>query len=189
MEVPATVYSSYTEAQKRATKKYRENNKDKVNLQRKKYYEERKAKDPSFLEQKRNKARLYYQKKKEEKAKEKEDKEGKVKVLSLEIPIDVPLDNEGIEMVNVNPEPENPEIELPPFPHLSEEPVNQFIIESSSEPVIEKPKRKPRVKKVNLKLEDLSDIELKPIESVSPLTPPIDTPILKKNKKYKKILN
>jgi hypothetical protein len=65
MEAPiTTVYSSYTEAQKRATKKYRENNKDKVNLQRKKYYEERKVKDPSFLEQKRNKAKEYYLKKK-----------------------------------------------------------------------------------------------------------------------------
>jgi len=65
METPTTtVYSSYTEAQKRATKKYRENNKEKVNLQRKKYYEERKVKDPSFLEQKRNKAKEYYLKKK-----------------------------------------------------------------------------------------------------------------------------
>jgi len=58
------IYSSYTEAQKRATKKYRENNRDKVNLQRKKYYEERKEKDPSFLEKKRQKAKEYYQKKK-----------------------------------------------------------------------------------------------------------------------------
>ena len=65
MENQTTIYSSYTEAQKRATKKYRENNKDKVNLQRKKYYEERKAKDPTFLEQKRNKAKEYYLKKKE----------------------------------------------------------------------------------------------------------------------------
>jgi hypothetical protein len=183
MEVPATVYSSYTEAQKRATKKYRDNNKEKVNIQRKKYYEERKAKDPTFLEQKRKKAKLYYLKKKEEKAKE------KVKDLSLEIPVNVPLENEGVEMIVVKSEPEIPEVELPPFPHLSEEPVNQFIIESSSEPVIEKPKRKPRVKKVNLKLEDLTDIELKPIEDLSPLSPPTETPTLKKNKKYKKIIN
>jgi hypothetical protein len=42
------VYSSYTEAQKRATKKYREQNKEKVNAQRKKYYDERKSKDPNF---------------------------------------------------------------------------------------------------------------------------------------------
>lgn len=63
---PQTIikYSSYTESQKRATQKYRENNKEKVNEQRKKYYEERKAKDPTFLEYKRNKAKEYYLKKK-----------------------------------------------------------------------------------------------------------------------------
>ena len=58
------VYSSYTEAQKRATKKYREQNKEKVNAQRKKYYDDRKAKDPNFLSYKREKAKEYYIKKK-----------------------------------------------------------------------------------------------------------------------------
>ena len=53
------VYSSYTEAQKRATKKYRELNKEKVNAQRKKYYDDRKAKDPNFLSYKREKAKEY----------------------------------------------------------------------------------------------------------------------------------
>ena len=57
-------YSSYTDAQKRATQKYRSNNKDKVNEQRKKYYQHRKEADPNFLEYKRQKAREYYQKKK-----------------------------------------------------------------------------------------------------------------------------
>lgn len=57
-------YSSYTEAQKKATQKYRENNKEKVNEQRKKYYQNRKIKDPNFLEYKRLKAKEYYQKKK-----------------------------------------------------------------------------------------------------------------------------
>jgi len=61
---PVKVYSSYTEAQKRATKKYRELNKEKVNAQRKKYYDERKAKDPEFLNYKREKAKEYYIKKK-----------------------------------------------------------------------------------------------------------------------------
>ena len=56
--------NSYTEAQKKATKKYRENNKDKVKAQRKTYYENRKAKDPNFLEYKRNKAKEYYVNKK-----------------------------------------------------------------------------------------------------------------------------
>jgi hypothetical protein len=56
-------YSSYTEAQKRAIQKYRQNNKDKINEQRKKYYHERKDKDPSFLEYKRTKAKEYYRRK------------------------------------------------------------------------------------------------------------------------------
>jgi hypothetical protein len=59
------VYSTYSEAQKRATKKYRENNKDKVNEQRKKYYQNRKTKDPNFLIYKRQKAKEYYAKKKD----------------------------------------------------------------------------------------------------------------------------
>lgn len=58
-------YSSYTDAQKRATQKYRSNNKDKVNEQRKQYYKQRKESDPNFLEYKRAKAREYYQKKKQ----------------------------------------------------------------------------------------------------------------------------
>lgn len=67
------IYSSYTEAQKRATKKYRENNKDKVNEQRKKYYQNRKEKDPNFLIYKRQKAKEYYNKKKVNKAEAKEE--------------------------------------------------------------------------------------------------------------------
>lgn len=58
------IKKKYTEAQKRATKKYRENNKEKVNAQRKLYYNQRKEKDPNFLEYKRIKAKEYYQKKK-----------------------------------------------------------------------------------------------------------------------------
>lgn len=57
-------YSSYTEAQKKATKKYRAENKEKVNEQRKKYYQTRKEKDPDFLTYKREKAKEYYSKKK-----------------------------------------------------------------------------------------------------------------------------
>ena len=46
-------YSSYTDAQRKATQKYRCNNREKVNEQRKKYYKVRKDADPSFLEYKR----------------------------------------------------------------------------------------------------------------------------------------
>jgi hypothetical protein len=57
-------YSSYTEAQKRATQKYRVENKEKVNEQRKIYYQKMKEKNPNFLEYKREKAKMYYLKKK-----------------------------------------------------------------------------------------------------------------------------
>ena len=86
-------YSSYTEAQRRATKKYRENNKEKVNEQRKKYYQCRKAKDPKFLEYKRIKAREYYQKKKAiKKAVDEKIEENQLKTNdNEEIKIDTPV--------------------------------------------------------------------------------------------------
>ena len=61
---PDVKYSSYTDAQKKATQKYRLENKEKVNLQRKNYYIDRKEKDPTFLDYKRLKAREYYIKRK-----------------------------------------------------------------------------------------------------------------------------
>ena len=64
---PTIIYSSYTDAQKRATQKYREANKEKVNERRKLYYQSRKTKDPEFLEYKRKKAREYYQRNKDKK--------------------------------------------------------------------------------------------------------------------------
>lgn len=63
-EIQTTKYSSYTPAQKRASQLYRQKNKDKINEQRKKYYQTRKASDPKFLEYKRTKAKEYYEKKK-----------------------------------------------------------------------------------------------------------------------------
>lgn len=51
-----------SEAQKRASKKYLDNNRDKINQQRKRYYIERKEKDPDFLKYKREKAKEYYNK-------------------------------------------------------------------------------------------------------------------------------
>ena len=61
-------YSSYTPAQKKASQVYRMKNKDKINEQRKKYYQARKAADPMFLEYKRKKAKEYYEKKKLDKS-------------------------------------------------------------------------------------------------------------------------
>ena len=53
-------YSSYTEAQKRATQKYRVENKEKVNEQRKLYYQKMKEKNPNFLEYKRYTVDVWY---------------------------------------------------------------------------------------------------------------------------------
>ena len=61
-------YSSYTPAQKKASQVYRMKNKDKINEQRKKYYQARRAADPMFLEYKRKKAKEYYEKKKLDKS-------------------------------------------------------------------------------------------------------------------------
>lgn len=141
------VYSSYTEAQKRATKKYRELNKEKVNAQRKKYYDERKAKDPNFLTYKREKAKEYYIKKKSLKS------DNQFEVLD-EVP-------ELIEEVKEEVKPElviitEPEEEAPPFGDLK----------------LEKPKapRKPRAKKEsplkeNLKPEDLEELKVQLMSS------------------------
>jgi len=57
------IYSSYTPAQARAIKKYRQNNKERINELQKKYYDERKD-DEAFLQMKRNKAREYYYRRK-----------------------------------------------------------------------------------------------------------------------------
>lgn len=63
-----------SEAQKKASKKYLENNRDKINQQRKRYYIERKEKDPEFLKYKRDKAKEYYNKHLKNKPKVIEDK-------------------------------------------------------------------------------------------------------------------
>ena len=63
-EIESVKYSSYTPAQKKASQLYRQNNKEKINEQRKKYYQAKKLNDPKFLEYKRIKAKEYYEKKK-----------------------------------------------------------------------------------------------------------------------------
>jgi len=129
-------YSSYTEAQKRATQKYRSNNKDKVNEQRKKYYQQRKENDPEFLEYKRAKAREYYQRKKQSS--------------NQEQPND---DMEGLEQLQLSalpapPEPE-PEQQVEPEQQQSvlaeQQPVDPDYIEVVEVPVVKKT-RKPRRK-------------------------------------------
>ena len=129
------VKKTYTDAQKRATKKYRENNKDKVNEQRKKYYQNRKAKDPTFLQYKRNKAKEYYQKKKANKMPKTEEKvlEEVKEELKNAIPIEL------VEIVE----------------NIKDEPVKEIIIKeiiehpTIDETVVEKKKRKYTKKNKN----------------------------------------
>ena len=86
-EPMTTKYSSYTPAQKRASQLYRQKNKDKINEQRKKYYQSRKDSDPKFLEYKRLKAKEYYEKKKLDKVVKSEDKPDVVMMIpQVEVP-------------------------------------------------------------------------------------------------------
>jgi len=106
-EIESVKYSSYTPAQKKASQLYRLKNKDKINAQRKRYYQKRKENDPTFLEYKRVKAREYYEKKKLYKVVKSVDtpevKEEVVEVISKEEEKPQP---EIIEVVELAPIPE-----------------------------------------------------------------------------------
>lgn len=104
-------YSSYTPAQKKASQLYRQNNKEKINAQRKRYYQKRKESDPTFLEYKRIKAREYYEKKKL-------DKVVKPEAEPEETKIEEPIMVEPVKPVEVLPELLKEAIATP----LSEEP-------------------------------------------------------------------
>ena len=136
-------YSSYTEAQKRATQKYRSNNKDKVNEQRKKYYLQRKESDPNFLEYKRAKAREYYQKKKQQ---AQELTEQIIEALEQNTPeaTNEPEDDEfkTFQEAVLNP----PVIECQPTPEPTPEP-DDLPIETVEVAPIPKKKRASRKKK------------------------------------------
>ena len=94
-----------------STKKYRETHKDLVNAQRRKYYSERKVRDPSFIEYKRQKAKEYYNRKKESKLMSKEDVKPDVKEPE---PIITPTVIEvKPDPVIVSPEPEQPQVKEP----------------------------------------------------------------------------
>ena len=143
-----------SEAQKRATKKYRESNKEKVNEQRKKYYNERKDKDPDFLEYKRNKAREYYQKKKAQAQKSEESDEPekeeeifieppKTPEIPTDIPVEIPEENTitvkktrkpRVKIVDDTKPPEEPEkTEEPEKPTRTRKPKKTLVMVSDSE--------------------------------------------------------
>ena len=116
-------YSSYTPAQKKASQLYRQNNKEKINAQRKRYYQKRKDSDPTFLEYKRVKAREYYEKKKLD------------KVVSPEATPEEPKIEETIVV-----EPENPV-----------EPLPELLKEAIATPLPEETKKKSKKSKKSKK--------------------------------------
>ena len=105
-ENPLVKYSSYTEAQKKATTKYRNANKEKINEMRKAYYLKRKENDKEFIEYKRKKAREYYHKKKQEKEhlkqnlKEQETKEPKVEEIKEIVIVEIPAEELQEKIIN-----------------------------------------------------------------------------------------
>jgi hypothetical protein len=153
------IYSSYTESQKKATLKYREKNRDKVNEQRKLYYKQRKENDPQFLEYKRTKSREYYQRKKQEK----ENNNTEIELSENIVKIDEPLIEEVVA------------VELP-------------VLEET-EVKIEKPKRvkKPKIPELEPQPEqvksELIDFEKSPDEDV--VSTILATAIVKKNNRKK----
>jgi hypothetical protein len=139
LELCNVIYSSYTESQKKATLKYREKNRDKVNEQRKIYYKQRKENDPQFLEYKRAKSREYYQRKKHEK------NNNEIELL--------PIINDS------NPFPEEVKVEEV-LSVIDSKPIEEEVIEEVKE-VKEKTKRQKKPK--------IPELEPQPIEIKSEL--------------------
>jgi hypothetical protein len=178
---PEKIYSSYTDAQKRATNKYREANKEKVNAQRKKYYEERKEKDPEFLQYKRDKAKEYYLKKKGQKEATKEEIKEEIK--------------DGVELVSISLPDEDKEDEgdtieehwlkkslaknSPVVSEDDEKPPFEELVQVKPK-VTRKPRAKKETPKPNLQLNDLKELLLP--ETVPP---PLETPKAIKSRKSK----
>ena len=147
-------YSSYTQAQKRATQKYRESNKEKMNEQRKKYYEVRKESDPEFLAYKRQKAKEYYQRKKAL-------KELESSILSIEPeaepePIPVPI-------------PETPETIPEPLLELVEVPVKVKKTRVSKK--ASKPIEIPSVASESISIEETTPEPLPSVVDTKPKKP------------------
>lgn len=121
------VASTYTDAQRRATQKYRTENKEKVNEQRKKYYQARKESDPNFLEYKKQKAREYYLRKKETISLKKADTPEDGSSILVEEPLRV------VDVITSEPEPvadgidkaDLPIMEIPVIPVLTLKPTQR----------------------------------------------------------------
>ena len=149
-------YSSYTPAQKKASQVYRMKNKDKINEQRKKYYQARKASDPMFLEYKRKKAKEYYEKKKLEKA---------TGIVATELKTSIKEIKEALE------EEKKREAPVSESPAILEVKTDEKQPEKVEEEKKEKPKRTRKVKKLIIDTTKAIVEQVKPdvvVEDVKP---------------------
>lgn len=158
------VATTYTDAQRRATQKYRTENKEKVNEQRKKYYQARKESDPHFLEYKKQKAREYYLRKKESISSKKADTPEDGSSILVEEPSLV------ADAITAEPEPvadgivkaDLPIMDLPVIPVLTRKPSQRkkkAIVVSDTE------------KPLSDVLKELEDVMLTPVQVVDVKTP------------------
>jgi hypothetical protein len=169
------VYSSYTPAQKKATLKYREQNKEKINTQRKEYYKKKVSDDPAFLEYKRKKAKEYYDRK---------------KLLKDKSPLLVTPEPEPTpEVVEVKPEVTKPVKLKVTVPVKSD--VTELVkpeMPDSVKPEVPEPVKKVKVKKVKEVIPDnIIDVNHEFVPPTIVDTPPIVVEAVDKKKKTKKV--
>lgn len=121
------VASTYTDAQRRATQKYRTENKEKVNEQRKKYYQARKESDPHFLEYKKQKAREYYLRKKETISSKKADtpEDGSSILVEEPLLVDDAITSEPEPVADGIVKADLPIMEIPVIPVLTRKPTQR----------------------------------------------------------------
>ena len=121
------VASTYTDAQRRATQKYRTENKEKVNEQRKKYYQARKESDPNFLEYKKQKAREYYLRKKETISSKKADtpEDGSSILVEEPLLVDDAITSEPEPVADGIVKADLPIMEIPVIPVLTRKPTQR----------------------------------------------------------------
>jgi hypothetical protein len=158
------VASTYTDAQRRATQKYRTENKEKVNEQRKKYYQARKESDPHFLEYKKQKAREYYLRKKESISSKKADTPEDGSSILVEEP------SLEVDAITAEPEPvadgivkaDLPIMDLPVIPVLTRKPSQR-----KKKAVVVADTEKP----LSDVLKELEDVMLTPVQVVDVKTP------------------
>jgi hypothetical protein len=121
------VASTYTDAQRRATQKYRTENKEKVNEQRKKYYQARKESDPNFLEYKKQRAREYYLRKKETISSKKADtpEDGSSILVEEPLLVDDAITSEPEPVADGIVKADLPIMEIPVIPVLTRKPTQR----------------------------------------------------------------